>query len=130
MREPLTSLFETLEPPRGGLAGLRSRLERERRRRSRLLGLRLATVTSMVGGLVLFGLLAGAGGEAAPLDAEQLRMRLGLAPVPSEPLRIHPAQRQWQAAMRVPVDRDDVILYLVASREAVEEVPEPEPGDL
>ena len=49
MSDRSETLFETLEPPRGGLAGLRARVERDGRRRLRVRRVRVALVAMLVG---------------------------------------------------------------------------------
>ena len=115
--DPHAELFETLEPPRGGLAGLHARLERDGRRRLRGRRMRLA----LAGGAVLLLLLSVPPLRPArpsdPLAGElQLaRMRLGLEPAPTEILTIPAGQRHRLAARRVPLGTDRVVLYRIGT---------------
>lgn len=107
--------FETLEPPPGGLARLRSRIERDRRRRRLALGLQGA-----VAGAVVVGLLAWVTGiprsPAPPMpELEPARLALGLSPTPAEVVSISPARRHEMAAVRVAVPTQRVVIYRVAS---------------
>lgn len=108
--------FETLEPPPGGLEGLRSRLARDtRRRRVR------ARVLAGVGAFAV--LLAatwtarapGYTADDLPPEFDLVRMHLGLTPLPSEPVTIPEHRREDTAVQRVPLPTDDVIFYLVGS---------------
>ena len=109
-------LFDVLEPPRGGLAGLRARLEREGRRRARARRMRWA-VAGCVALLVLVAVSPWLRSTSAvdPLAAElQLaRMRLGIERAPTEPVTIPVAERHRVAAQRIPLSTDLVVLYRI-----------------
>jgi hypothetical protein len=122
----LAPLFPTIEPPAGGIRGLRVRLERDRRRRARarLAGAALAgTALALVVGL----LVTPAPPPAPALDrvddsAIPALVSLGLRPAPSEPAEIPPQQRNRMALLRVPTKDPRVIFYRLVALED----PEPE----
>lgn len=111
-------LFETLEPPRGGLAGLRARLEREGVRRRRIRAVQLAGALAAVPAIVIVLLLWPAHRPAPdPLQDELrgARLRLGLLPRPSEVLTVAPDRRASAAVRRVPLDTERVLFFWVSS---------------
>jgi hypothetical protein len=112
--EPET-FFETLEPPLGGVAGLRRRLQREpRRRRRRATALALAVAAAVVVLLlVVRGRVARFHGPPVA-DFDPALVSLGLQNVPAEPATIPPDMRQRMALQRVPLKTDGVIFYYVA----------------
>jgi hypothetical protein len=112
------ALFEVLEPPPGGLARLRARIEaheRSMRRTGLLFGAAgLAAALLLITVLLLAppahrALLHGAEGDL-------LAIRLGLAAAPEEPVTIPPALRGSYAASRVPTSDDRVTYYRIGSR--------------
>jgi hypothetical protein len=123
--------FETLQPPRGGLAALRGRLEADGRGRARARRMRFAAAAACVAflGIMLTWMAtrtrdgrprAGLDGEGDPF--RMVRLEVGLAAPPEEPLTIPPGQRHRLAAHRVPVESERVVFYRVASLDAEEEV--------
>jgi hypothetical protein len=111
-------LFVTLEPPPGGPARLRSRMDREQRRRARLRRLRSAAVVGVLGGvLVIGGIALGPGVAPDPLPAELdlVRMALGQLAPPIEPVTLPEAARMSTAVRRVPLPTDEVVFYLIGS---------------
>lgn len=116
-RDP-DGLFDLLEPPAGGLAGLRERIGRHRRRRVRAWRLTAATAGAAV--ILLAVLLSPAfdRGRAPVLDpgSDLLAVRLGLAEPPAETVTVPPAYRRDFAVRRVPTTDDRVAFYLVGSR--------------
>ncbi len=115
MSDPSNDLFRRLEPPRGGLAGLRARLDRDDVRRGRRLGLQGAAATLALTAVVAAALLAPERPHVAVLDIGPARIRLGLAPEPTEPVSIPIARRGDLAAERVPVRNDRVVFYRIGS---------------
>jgi hypothetical protein len=110
------ALFETLEPPPGGLVGLRARIQRDARRRriDRRLG---STVVAALLLLVIGWSVLGPRREvvAGSPELDLVRMQLGLLAAPDEPLTLPPGRRRDTAARRVPLPTDEVIFYLVGS---------------
>ncbi len=111
------NLFEVLEPPRDGLAGLRARLERERRRQRR----RLLWVPA-VGAATMALMLAVALWPSAtvtspePIPALELaRVRYGQAPSPDEIVSIPTHERSRAAALQV-FESERVAFYLIDSK--------------
>jgi len=110
-------LFEPLEPPRDGLARLRARLERDRRR------VRVRRAAFGAAAILLLGFVVRiALGPPAPKsigdagDPFRLaRIGLGLVPVPAERLTVRREDRHRVAARRVPLSDERVVFYLVAS---------------
>ncbi len=116
MNDPHPKLFETLEPPRGGLARLRSRVERDARGRSRVRRMHAVAATGLL--LAFVGLTVfGPEGKREPLPPEFLlaRIQLGLVAPPSEPMTIAGELRGELAAQRVPLATDEVVFYRIAS---------------
>lgn len=116
MNELPKKLFESLEPPRGGRAQLRARIERDARRNAALRRARFA-----LGGVAviviaaLFAMNADRRGNARLPEFERARVSLGLAEPPTEPFTIAAGQGDRVAARRVELNSDRVIFYLVAS---------------
>lgn len=109
-------LFDTLEPPAGGLAGLRGRIARDTRRRATMRRLQAATAAMVVVGLVGWaGVAQRRQVTALPAQFDLVRMNLGLLPPPSEVLTIRADQRGNTAVHRVPLPTDEVVFYLVGS---------------
>lgn len=122
-------VFEQVDPPAGGLARLRARLDVEQGR-ARRAGFWVAAST------VALTAIAVAGAALAPrlgLPAEDTTgspvdslpgtgqmgpalASLGLAPVAAEPVSVPSAERGATAVERVPLPTDDVVFYLVATR--------------
>lgn len=112
-------LFESLEPPRGGLEGLKARIERRSRRSASFerLGYASAIVLLL---LLTAAMIIGPRGlrPEPPLAAfEQARLRLGMSSSPVEALTIPASERASVGARRVALPTDDVLFYLVASIE-------------
>jgi hypothetical protein len=125
MSERFDRLFEQLDPPRSGLAELRSRIERDGRRQVRARRLRAVAATFVV--LVVTGLLLFPTGEPRkPLRPafSPTGVRLGLQAEPAEPVTIPAEMRGELAAFRVPLESPDVVFYMIGSR-----APEPQPAE-
>ena len=117
--------FEPLEPPRGGLAGLRARiaLDDAKRTRSRR---RWAMVTAAgIPAVLLVTLFVFSLRPQAPMPERFRLARIvaGLEPPPNEPLTISADRGHLVAAQRVPTPSDDVVFYLVGSIQAAPEIP-------
>ena len=113
--------FETLEPPPGGLAGLRTRIARDAARRRRTRYARLAAAACVA--LFLVGLVTLRRPEPElPAEFQLARMQLGLVAQPTEVLTIPEGQRHKLAAARVPLDTDRVVFYMVGSARPTEPV--------
>ena len=109
-------LFETFEPPPGGLVGLRARLQRDASRqriRRRLMSTTAATLLLGVIGWSILGPRREAVATSPELDL--VRMQLGLLAAPDEPLTLPTGRRRDIAVWRVPLPTDEVIFYLVGS---------------
>jgi hypothetical protein len=116
-------LFETLEPPRGGLAGLRARIERHSRRRVTLEQLGYASAAVLLLFLVAITMIGPHGSQRDMRHPEfdQARLRLGMSSSPVGALTIPASERATLGARRIPLPTDEVQFYLVASIE-----PEPQ----
>ena len=115
VREP-SWLFETLDPPPGGLAGLRSRIRRERRKQVR--NRTLAAAAIVVAGLAVLPFLS-VGEPTAPspgLKSDLLAVQLGLVDPPEEIVSIRPDLRRQYAVQEIPTENEQVVFYLVGSR--------------
>jgi hypothetical protein len=103
-------LFEELEPPSGGLEGLRARIYRHTRRRRSFE--RLVYASAIVLLFVLTAaMIVGPRGlmpETRLPELEQARIRLGLSPTPDRALTL-------LGARRVSLQTDEVLLYMVSS---------------
>lgn len=109
-------LFDTLEPPAGGLTGLRGRIARDTRRQATMRRLQAATAAMVVVGLVSWAVVAQRQQVTALTPQFDLvRMSLGLLPPPSEVLTIPEDQRDDTAVRRVPLPTDEVVFYMVGS---------------
>lgn len=108
-------LFESLEPPRGGLDGMRARVARDTRRRVRRR--RVQGVSAVAAVVALVGWFALAPGVSAPPSPELdvLRLGLGQLPTPAAPVTVPAGRRGEIAVQRVPVTSDRVVFYLVSS---------------
>jgi hypothetical protein len=112
MNEEFGELFEWLEPPTGGLARLRARMERPPRRPA----LQLAAACLMLLALALVLVLSpSAGPDRRAPDFGFVRLRLGIEPKPAEPLTVPDDMRELSAVSRVPLDDERVLFYLVGS---------------
>ena len=109
-------VFETFEPPPGGLARLRERIDRRMGWRARVRYVPAATAASLLVALVSWTAF-NPGGRPAPPPAELdlIRMHLGLLASPSETLTIPVDQRSTTAIRRVPLPTDQVVFYMVGS---------------
>jgi len=114
MNDRQPKLFESLEPPRGGLAGLRARIARDTRRRVLMRRLQTATAALLVLAVAGLTILDPRGRRESPLEFRLARMSLGLIPPPSEILTIPEERRHQIAVRRVPLQTDEVLFYLVA----------------
>ena len=110
--------FETLDPPPGGLAGLRSRIRRERRKQVRSRALAAAAASIVVAGLAVLPFLS-VGEPPAPLPglkSDLLAVQLGLVDPPEETVSIRPDLRRQYAVLEIPTENEQVVFYLVGSR--------------
>ena len=122
MDSRVREVFCELEPPPGGPAALRARLEQEDRRRPRahIVGWTAAALAAAVAAIVLLTLRGSeplTGGRDLVL-ADEVRpvlMRLGIVDLPAESVSVPPAHRHRQAVMEVPVADRNVVLYWVQS---------------
>jgi hypothetical protein len=109
--------FELLEPPRGGLALLRARIERDSRRRFRLRW--MSAIAATAGVLVLIVVITRL--ETRPAQPPKpdpfllARVQLGLTPAPEEPVTVPAEYRHRTAVRRMAVRSDEVVFYQVAS---------------
>lgn len=112
-----TSLLETLDPPAGGLAKLRRRLDRRNRRRVVVQrSLAFAGAAAVVVVLAVAIPLVGSSSRAPlPIGDELVAMQLGIVASPTEAASVPTAERTKTALLRVPTDDDRVVLYLVGS---------------
>ena len=122
MSDPHERLFESLEPPRGGLAGLRARIESDRRRRVRARNLQAVAAVVLVLAVSTWSVFAPRTPGEPPPSFELARIGLGLAPKPSEAVTVPDGRRHELAVHRVPLDTDSVVFYRIGSLH-----PEPDP---
>ena len=113
------AMFESLEPPRGGLAGLRARIERDSGRQARFRRLWTVAAVTLLPVVVVGSMLLAIIQRQQPLPGrfQLARIAAGLESPPSEPMTIAATQSHLVAARRVPAASDDVVFYLVASVE-------------
>jgi hypothetical protein len=111
-------LFETLDPPPGGLTRLRTRIRKERRRRVRNRSLVTAAAAVVLVGLVaLFFVPTGGDARSLPgMESDLLAIRLGMVDPPTETVSIRPDLRHDYAVLEVPTEDDRVVFYMVGSR--------------
>ena len=115
MSDPYEKLFESLDPPRGGLAALRTRIERDRRGRVRALNLQAIAAVVLVLAVASWSVFAPRG-PVEPLPSFDLaRIGLGLAPKPPEAVTVPDGRRHELAVQRVPLGTDSVVFYRIAS---------------
>lgn len=124
----LEPLFRAIEPPGDGIRGLRARLERDRRRRARArLGgaaLAVATLSVVVGLLVMPAPPSALALDRVDDSAIPALVSLGLREAPREPAEIPPRQRDRMALLRVPTKDPRVVFYrLVALEDPDPEAP-------
>ena len=108
-------LFETLDPPPGGLPKLRERIggaARWRKRRRPALGAAAVALLIVLVGWVVF---VPSKEPNIPPELDLVRMYLGQLPPPSEALTIPKDRRGEFSVRRVPLPTDQVIFYLVGS---------------
>ena len=116
MPDDMKTLFEPLEPPPGGAANLRRRLQREPRRRQMRVAALAVTATVVLVGLFLAVYPRLAPSPRGPVsDVHPALVSLGLQNAPDEPAVIPPRQRHRMALLRVPLETDDVVFYYVAA---------------
>ena len=108
-------LFETLDPPAGGLPKLRERIESDARWRKR--GRPALGVSAGLLVVVLVGWVVSIPSEEQniPPEFDLVRIHLGQLPAPSETLTMSDSGQT--AVRRVPLETDDVVFYLVDSVE-------------
>lgn len=118
MTGPRPDPFEPLDPPAGGLAALRSRIERESVRPPHPLR-SWAWAAATVAAVSLACVLLLWHGTSRPLAIaggdDLLAIRLGLVDSPSEPVTVAPDQRSRVALQRVPLPTDEVVFYRVGT---------------
>ncbi len=115
MTDPDGPLFVELEPPRDGLAGLRTRLDAERRRPRRRRW-QVAGASALVAGLIVVATVASPTPQTTlPAELDLLRMAVGQLPPPTEVVTLPPAAQATTALQRVPTSSDDVVLCLVGA---------------
>ncbi len=110
-------LFETLDPPPGGLPKLRERIEGDARWRKRgrpALGVSAGLLVVVLVGWVVSILPEE---QDIPTEFDLVRIHLGQLPAPSEALTISDPHSGQTAVRRVPLETDDVVFYLVDSVE-------------
>jgi hypothetical protein len=115
MSEPL---FDQLDPPPGGLTGLRRRILRDARRQVRRRLMRGSVVVVLLLGLTSWvAVQFRASSDVVSPELDLVRIHLGLLPVSSQVVTIPEAQRSTLAVQRVPLPTDQVVFYRVASIE-------------
>lgn len=116
MRDTSERVLRTLEPPPGGLAQLRARIERDA---GWPVGARRLQVVTAATLLLAFVTWAGVDWrgqrDTLPAEFDLVQMSLGLSAAPSEPLTIPAEQRAYTAVHRVPLSTDQVVFYLIGS---------------
>jgi len=119
-------VFESREPPRGGIEGLRARIETQRRAgatRARALWIGTAGAVATAAVLLVMkpGSLTPVASSAEPLpgsgDMVPALVALGLHQQPSESVSVPSGAKSTTAVQRVPVADADVVFYWVASAE-------------
>ena len=128
-------VFEELEPPPGGLSRVRTRIDThnargvEKNMRSADGGTgpwfgRAAVLGALAVAVAMLFVLSRAPSErGCPAEmwgdpaenAHPALVHYGLARAPEQPVTIAPARRHTSAAIRVPVERTDVVFYWVSS---------------
>jgi len=123
MNDSRDLLLEPLEPPPGGLDGLRRRIERRERRRTALRSAAPALAVVAVAGCAAFFAWLGSPPRPGPVPVldELGSIALGVAAPPLEPVTVPAARRNDTAVLRLPTRDDRVVLYLVASSRPPEE---------
>ena len=124
MKLGLQQMFERVDPPSGGLATLRARLDAEERRtRSARWWLAGAAVAAIATVAVLFGPGLVTSSQVATFaslpgarEMGPALIAVGLAPPASEPVSVPSSARNATAVQRVPLATDDVVFYWVATR--------------
>ena len=108
-------MFETLDPPAGGLSHLRERMARDAQRRRQLRQIpRLALVAApMV--LVAWIVFATRAAPDIPPELDLVRMQLGQLAVPSDVVTLPDDPRRQIAVRRVPLPTNRVVFYRVGS---------------
>jgi hypothetical protein len=113
--DPHERLFESLAPPRGGLAGLRARVERDGRRRVRARNLQAVAAVVVVLAVSTWSVF-GPRMAVEPLPGLDLAgIGLGMAPSPSETVTVPEDRRHELAVHRVPLEDDTVVFYRIGS---------------
>jgi hypothetical protein len=113
--DPYERLFESFDPPRGGLAALRTRIEHDRRGRVRALNLQAIAAVVLVLAVSTWSVFAPRR-PVEPLPSFDLaRIGLGLAPKPPEVVTVPDGRRHELAVHRVPLESDSVVFYRIAA---------------
>ena len=118
MSDPYERLFESFDPPRGGLAALRTRIERDRRGRVRSLNLQAIAAVVLVLAISTWSVFAPRM-PVEPLPSFDLaRIGLGLAPKPPDAVTVPDGRRHEFAVHRVSLETDSVVFYRIGSLHA------------
>jgi hypothetical protein len=118
VRSPGDGLFEPLDPPAGGVALLRARIERTKRarvRRRRVAGALVAA--PLLAAAAYIAILPRTTEAPALFGFSPTRVALGLEARPTEPVTVAPEKQGTVAVQRVALGTDTVLLYLVGSVE-------------
>jgi hypothetical protein len=115
-RNDLRDLFPPLDPPPHGLQRLRTRIDSERRARRRWQRVWIpATAAAAAASIIALVSIALPDPVELPpaIETSLLRMQIGLAEPPVEPVTLLPHVRDALAVRRVDLDTDRVVFYLV-----------------
>lgn len=131
----LDDVFDTLEPPRGGLAGLREKIEEDRRSRSRrrFAGASAVVVAAAVALVVVLGHRSAPEPGAMLADrwsrsSDPAFIELGLIDATPDGVHVAPGAASSTAIRRVSSDSDEILYYRIASLEPAM-APPAESGD-
>lgn len=130
---PPDPLFRELEPPPGGLAQLRARIEADERQHARWRWALVAVaILAIIGAAIAIPLalrqpaLPEAAQQAAaplPSPAHPAGEHLGLSTPQAEPAVVIPQPGRSAALKQIEVSHPDVVLYLHASKSTPREAP-------